>query len=131
MPAGLDWLCIEWTSGKNDSRILRIDTVESAGRPGETQQFLSFLICGSAHSDILGTKSKPQLSPREAGETAQPVASLSGWTPSLVSFCLQNHPMKCARLSGKPPKSPSGKPCNEVWPGGTALRRIWVPGAAH
>jgi hypothetical protein len=39
--------------------------------------------------------------------------------------------MKCARLSGKTPKSPSGKPCNEVWPGGTALRRIWAPGAAH
>jgi hypothetical protein len=39
--------------------------------------------------------------------------------------------MKCARLSGKTPKSPSGKPCNEVWPGGTALRRIWAPSAAH
>ena len=84
LPAGLPWVCVEWTSEKNDSRILRIDTVESVGTPGWTQQFLSFLICGFGHSDSRDTKSTPQPSPRRARNTSQPLASVSGWTSSLT-----------------------------------------------
>jgi len=54
--ARLPYACAEWTSGKNDSRILGIDTVESAAWPGRSRQFLSFLICGFGHSDSRGTQ---------------------------------------------------------------------------
>ena len=49
--------CLRFVSNgpaEKTSRILRIDTVESVGAPGWTQQFLSFLICGFGHSDSRG-----------------------------------------------------------------------------
>jgi hypothetical protein len=58
--------------------MLRIDTVESAGRAGGAQQFLSFLICGSGHSDSLGTKLTPQPSPR-GGRKGNLAGSLALW----------------------------------------------------
>jgi hypothetical protein len=63
---------------KTDSRILRIDTVESVEWPGETQQSLSFLICGFGHSDSPGTKIDTATFSKKGSED-NPVGSLDLW----------------------------------------------------
>jgi hypothetical protein len=42
MATGLSWVWVRQTIGKNDSRIVRIDTPESVERAVATQQFRRF-----------------------------------------------------------------------------------------
>jgi hypothetical protein len=84
LQTGSPYAGAEWTSGKNDSRILRIDTVGSAAWPGGSQHFLWFLICGLGHSDNRGTKSSRQRFLRKALISTQLIALIVGSIPSLT-----------------------------------------------
>lgn len=53
LATGLPWVCVEQTTGKDESHILRIDTAESVGKPEGTQQVLWFSTYGSDHSTCL------------------------------------------------------------------------------
>jgi len=86
LATGLPWVCVEQTTGKDESHILRIDTAESVGKPEGTQQLLRFTTYGSDHST-------PSACSGKAGESSQPVASMLG-----AISCLTLPSARCLRL---------------------------------
>ena len=114
LAAGLPSVCGEQSCGENESRILRGDRAEPAGKPAGTPQCPCFLIYGSGHSDSRGTKSAPQLSSRKGGLTRQPVAAIFGAISSLTSSdrltvgSVFVHPVKPPNPVGYPSRAGAG-----------------------